>query len=163
MDNYVEEGYLTAIDAVKEITEQKQVNCIGYCIAGTTLSLTLALMKKRGDDSVKSATLFTALTDFAEQGEFTPFLQNDFIDGIEDEVNDKGMLHSYIMARTFSFLRSNDLVYTPAIKSYMMGEAPPAFDLLFWNGLARWQFNICEVSANRITLRRMVLKFWARH
>ena len=38
------------------------------------------------------------------------------------------------MQRTFSFLRSNDLVYGPAIKSYMMGEAPPAFDLLYWNG-----------------------------
>jgi polyhydroxyalkanoate synthase len=33
-----------------------------------------------------------------------------------------------------SFLRSNDLVYGPAIKSYMMGETPPAFDLLYWNG-----------------------------
>ncbi|MEO1733559.1 MAG: class I poly(R)-hydroxyalkanoic acid synthase, partial [Pseudomonadota bacterium] len=50
------------------------------------------------------------------------------------ETADKGMLPSYIMARTFSFLRSTDLIYTPAIRSYMMGEAPPAFDLLYWNG-----------------------------
>ena len=92
------------------------------------------MLKKRGDKSIKSATFFTALTDFSDQGEFTPFLQNDFIDGIEDEVNREGILRSFIMARTFSFLRSNDLVYTPAIKSYMMGEAPPAFDLLYWNG-----------------------------
>ncbi|MGH1577492.1 class I poly(R)-hydroxyalkanoic acid synthase [Planktotalea sp.] len=134
LERYIEDGYLASIREVKEITNQKQVNCIGYCIAGTTLSLTLSLLKKRGDKSIKSATFFTALTDFSDQGEFTPFLQNDFIDGIEDEVNKKGYLQSYIMARTFSFLRSNDLVYTPAIKSYMMGEAPPAFDLLFWNG-----------------------------
>ncbi len=134
LEDYIEEGYLAAIREVKEITGQKQVNCIGYCIAGTTLCLTLSLLKKRGDKSVKSATFFTALTDFSDQGEFTPFLQNDFIDGIEEEVNEKGLLRSFIMGRTFSFLRSNDLVYTPAIKSYMMGEAPPAFDLLFWNG-----------------------------
>ncbi len=38
------------------------------------------------------------------------------------------------MSRTFSYLRSNDLIYGPAIKSYMMGKAPPAFDLLYWNG-----------------------------
>ena len=44
------------------------------------------------------------------------------------------MLKSFVMARTFSFLRANDLIYKPAIKSYMMGEEPPAFDLLFWNG-----------------------------
>lgn len=134
LEGYIEEGYLAAIREVKEITGVKQVNCIGYCIAGTTLSLTLSLLKKRGDKSIKSATFFTALTDFSNQGEFTPFLQNDFIDGIEAEVSEKGMLRSFIMARTFSFLRSNDLVYTPAIKSYMMGEAPPAFDLLYWNG-----------------------------
>src|SRR6056297_1619584 len=91
-------------------------------------------MKKRGDKSVKSATFFTTLTDFSDQGEFTPFLQDDFIDGIEAEIDETGILKSFIMARTFSFLRSNDLVYGPAIKSYMMGEPPPAFDLLYWNG-----------------------------
>jgi polyhydroxyalkanoate synthase len=134
MDDYIQEGFLTAINEAKAITGQKQVNAVGYCIAGTTLCLTLALLKARGDTSVKSATLFTALTDFSDQGEFTPFLQDDFIDGIEAEVEQQGILRSFIMGRTMSFLRSNDLVYTPAIRSYMLGEAPPAFDLLYWNG-----------------------------
>ncbi|MEP3441375.1 MAG: class I poly(R)-hydroxyalkanoic acid synthase [Sulfitobacter sp.] len=134
MEDYVEDGYIAAIEQVKAITEQKQVNAVGYCIAGTTLSLTLSLLKQRGDTSVKSATFFTALTDFSDQGEFQPFLTDDFIDGIEAETEDKGILPSIVMARTFSFLRSNDLVYGPAVKSYMMGETPPAFDLLYWNG-----------------------------
>ena len=72
MEEYIDEGFLTAIDKAKEICKVKQVNAIGYCIAGTTLSLTLALMKKRGDKSVKSATLFTALTDFSDQGDLRP-------------------------------------------------------------------------------------------
>ena len=134
MENYVDEGYLPAISKVKEICGVKQINAVGYCIAGTTLSLTLSLLKQRGDKSIKSATFFTALTDFSDQGEFQPFLTDDFIDGIEAETKDKGILPSVIMARTFSFLRSNDLVYGPAVKSYMMGETPPAFDLLYWNG-----------------------------
>ncbi|WP_417605454.1 PHA/PHB synthase family protein [Primorskyibacter flagellatus] len=134
LEDYIEDGYLTAFREVKEITGQSEVNAVGYCIAGTTLSLTLSLMKQRGDKTVKSATFFTTLTDFSDQGEFTPFLQNDFIDGIEQEVEAKGMLPSFVMARTFSFLRSTDLIYGPAIKSYMMGETPPAFDLLYWNG-----------------------------
>jgi polyhydroxyalkanoate synthase len=134
LEEYIEEGYLTAMNIARDICGSKQVNAIGYCIAGTTLSLTLALLKKRGEKLVKSATFFTALTDFSDQGEFTPFLQNDFVDGIEEEIDQEGILPSFIMARTFSFLRSNDLIYGPAIKSYMMGETPPAFDLLYWNG-----------------------------
>ncbi|MFC3615469.1 PHA/PHB synthase family protein [Lutimaribacter marinistellae] len=134
LEDYVKDGFLTAIDEVKKICGTRQVNAVGYCIAGTTLSMTLSLMKQQGDKSVKSATFFTALTDFSDQGEFTPFLQNDFIDGIEEEVKKQGVLRSYIMARTFSYLRSVDLVYGPAIRSYMLGETPPAFDLLYWNG-----------------------------
>lgn len=134
IEEYIEEGFLTAVAEAKKLTGQKQVNAVGYCIAGTTLHMTLSLMKQRGDKSIKSATFFTTLVDFGDQGEFTPFLQNDFIDGIDDEIEQEGLLRSFIMQRTFSFLRSNDLVYGPAIKSYMMGEAPPAFDLLYWNG-----------------------------
>jgi polyhydroxyalkanoate synthase len=134
LDDYVEEGYLTAIEQVKAITGESQVNAVGYCIAGTTLSMTLALLDKRGDKSIKSATLFTTLTDFSDPGEVGVFLNDSFVDGIEREVGQSGILSSFFMSRTFSYLRSNDLIYTPAIRSYMMGEAPPAFDLLYWNG-----------------------------
>ncbi|PJE30855.1 polyhydroxyalkanoate synthase [Pseudooceanicola antarcticus] len=134
LDDYVEDGFIAAIEQVKQICGVKTVNAIGYCIGGTTLNLTLALLKKRKDRSVKSATFFTTLTDFSDQGDFTPFLQDDFVDAIEDVVQADGILRSHIMARTFSFLRSNDLVYRPAIRSYMLGEQPPAFDLLYWNG-----------------------------
>ncbi|WP_342078756.1 class I poly(R)-hydroxyalkanoic acid synthase [Yoonia sp. SS1-5] len=134
MSDYVEDGYLTAIGEVKKICGVKKVNAVGYCIAGTTLSLTLALMKQRKDTSVNCATFFTTLTDFSDRGEVGVFLDDDFVDGIEAEVQEKGILDSFFMSRTFSFLRSNDLIYGPAIKSYMMGKAPPAFDLLYWNG-----------------------------
>jgi len=134
IETYVEEGYLEAIAQVKAITGEKQVNAVGYCIAGTTLALTLALLKKRRDRSVKSATFLTTLVDFSDQGEFEVFLTDDFVDGIEEEVADKGYLASFFMSRTFSYLRANDLIYGPAIRSYMLGEPPPAFDLLYWNG-----------------------------
>ncbi len=83
---------------------------------------------------MKSATFFTTLTDFSDPGEVGVFLGNDFVDGIERQSREDGMLSKAFMSRTFSFLRSNDLIYQPAIKSYMLGEAPPAFDLLYWNG-----------------------------
>ncbi len=134
MADYIEDGYITAFETVREICGVKKVNAVGYCIAGTTLSLSLAVMKARGLDYVKSATLFTTLTDFSDRGEVGVFLNDDFVDGIEAEVMSAGFLDSFYMSRTFSYLRSNDLIYQPAIRSYMLGEAPPAFDLLYWNG-----------------------------
>ena len=134
LEHYVTDGYKAAIEAAKQITNQKQVNVVGYCIAGTTLALTLAYMQKTKDTSVKSATFFTTLTDFSDHGEIGVFLHDDFVDGIERECADTGILHKKYMSRTFSFLRARDLIYAPAIRSYMLGEQPPAFDLLHWNG-----------------------------
>ncbi|WJS83910.1 class I poly(R)-hydroxyalkanoic acid synthase [Paracoccus sp. TOH] len=133
MDDYVH-AYLEVMDRILDLTDQKKLNVIGYCIAGTTLALTLSLLKQRGDDRVNSATFFTTLTDFEDQGEFTAYLQEDFVSGIEEEAARTGVLSAQLMTRTFSFLRANDLVWGPAIRSYMLGETPPAFDLLFWNG-----------------------------
>ncbi len=134
MADYVEKGVLTAIDQAKAVTGEKRINVAGYCIGGTALSLTLALLERRGDKSIGCATFFTTLTDFKDLGEFTVFLTDDFVDAIEAQCNQVGVLENRIMSRTFSFLRSNDLIYGPAIRSYLMGEAPPAFDLLYWNG-----------------------------
>ena len=134
LDDYIEEGVLTAIREVRAIAGTEDVNAVGYCIAGTTLSMALALMEHRGSKDVASATFFTTLTDFSDKGEVGVFLTDDFVDGIEREVAARGILPAFFMNRTFSYLRSQDLVYAPAVKSYMMGEAPPAFDLLYWNG-----------------------------
>jgi polyhydroxyalkanoate synthase subunit PhaC len=134
MDDYIRDGYLRAMAEVRRITGEPQINAVGYCIAGTTLGLTLAHLHKAGDKTVNAATFFTTLTDFSDPGEVGVFLDNDFVDGIERQSVQDGILSKLFMARTFSFLRSNDLIYQPAIKSYMLGEAPPAFDLLYWNG-----------------------------
>jgi len=134
MTDYIEQGFLTALQQVQAICGVTQVNPIGYCIAGTTLALTLAVLKQRGDATVGAATFFTTLTDFSDQGEVGVFLDDDFLNGIEVQVQAQGVLDKFYMSRTFSYLRSNDLIYQPAIRSYLLGQTPPAFDLLFWNG-----------------------------
>ena len=134
MDDYIRDGFLRAMAEVRRITGEPQINATGYCIAGTTLGLTLAHLQKAGDATVKTATFFTTLADFSDPGEVGVFLNNDFVDGIERQTAQDGILSKLFMSKTFSFLRSNDLIYAPAIKSYMLGEAPPAFDLLYWNG-----------------------------
>ncbi len=132
MDDYVS-AYLSAFEKVRDLTGERQLNAVGYCIAGTTLAMTLGLLAQQGDDQVTSATFLTTLTDFSDQGEFTAYLQDDFVTGIEEEVARTGYLTARLMQRTFSYLRANDLVWGPAVRHYMMGETPPAFDLLHWN------------------------------
>ncbi len=134
MDSYASDGCLAAVRQVKTITGEERINAVGYCIGGTLLALVLAYMSKTGDKSIRSATFFATLTDFSELGELAVFIENDFLEAIENEVADKGYLPSIYMSRTFSFMRASDLVYGPAVRSYLMGEAPPAFDLLYWNG-----------------------------
>ena len=133
LDDYVEKGYLTAIAEVKRQLEVEDVNAVGYCIAGTTLAMTLSRLEQMGDKSVAAATFLTTLTDFSDQGEVGVYLDDDFVDGIERVATEKGILEAFYMTRTFSYLRSNDLIYGPAVKTYLMGEKPPAFDLLYWN------------------------------
>lgn len=134
LDTYLEEGLLTAIDKVLDATEQPNLNVIGYCIGGTLLTCALAYLTSKGQaDKINKATFFTTMTDFKEPGDLGNFLEPGFLKGIVKQVEDVGFLESYFMARTFSFLRSKDLVYAPAVRNYMMGEKPPAFDLLQWN------------------------------
>lgn len=133
-DTYLEEGLLTAIDTVLDITKEDSVNVAGYCIGGTLLACAAAYLTEIGEESkLNKATFFTTMTDFREPGELGNFLEPGFLKGIEAQVAQTGYLESYFMSRTFSYLRAKDLVYAPAVRSYMMGEAPPAFDLLQWN------------------------------
>lgn len=134
IDTYASDGCMAAFREVLRITGEKRLNAIGYCIGGTLLAAVLAYMGRTRDNTVRAAAFFTTLTDFSDTGELSVFLTDDFIDSIEAEVAEKGVLRSIFMSRAFSFMRASDLVYRPAVRSYMMGEPPPAFDLLYWNG-----------------------------
>jgi polyhydroxyalkanoate synthase subunit PhaC len=134
MDSYVQHGVLPAMQKVNELHGNDGINVVGYCIGGTTLALTQAwLAKTKQENPARSCTFFTALTDFEDPGPLKSFIDEGFISGIMIEAGRKGYLDQRIMARTFSFLRPNDLVYGPAVKAYLLGEARPKFDLLFWN------------------------------
>jgi len=133
-DTYLEDGLLKAIDTVLDITKEKSVNVAGYCIGGTLLACAAAYLTEVGQEhKLNKATFFTTMTDFREPGDLGNFLEPGFLKGIQSQVAQTGYLQSYFMSRTFSYLRAKDLVYAPAVRSYMMGEAPPAFDLLQWN------------------------------
>ena len=133
-DNYVDDGQIDAIDTVRDLLDVPSVHTIGYCVAGTTLAATLAVLAVRGQaDKVKSATFFTAQVDFSEAGDLNLFIGDDQMALIKSLTTD-GFLDGRYMAATFNLLRGRDLIWNYVTSNYLLGQDYMPFDLLYWNG-----------------------------
>lgn len=132
-DDYMLEGPLAALDAMEQATGEREANVIGYCLGGTLLAATLAYMAVKGDNRVASATYFVALTDFAEPGELSVFIDEDQLHVLEERMREHGYLEGSDMATTFNMLRANDLIWSFVVNNYLLGKEPFPFDLLYWN------------------------------
>jgi len=134
MDDYVL-AQVEAIDVVRDLLKVDDVHTIGYCVAGTKLAATLALLEARDEaDKVASATFFTAQVDFSEAGDLTMFLGDEQMRLIQQLSADKGFMDGRYMAATFNLLRGRDLIWNYVVNNYMLGEDYAPFDLLHWNG-----------------------------
>lgn len=134
LDDYVLRGQVDAIDTVRELLGVEHVHAIGYCVAGTTLAATLALLEARGEsDKVASATFFTAQVDFSEAGDLNLFVADETLQLIDQISAEKGYLDGRYMAATFNLLRGRDLIWSYVTNNYLMGEEYAPFDLLHWN------------------------------
>jgi polyhydroxyalkanoate synthase subunit PhaC len=134
LDDYVLRGQVDAIDTVRELLGVERVHVIGYCVAGTTLAATLALLEARGEaDKVASATFFTAQVDFSEAGDLNLFVADETLQLIDQLSQEKGYLDGRYMAATFNMLRGRDLIWSYVTNNYLMGEDYAPFDLLHWN------------------------------
>ncbi len=133
IEDYVDLGPLAASDAVREITGSKTVNVMGYCIGGTLLAMTLAWLAARGDERFGATTFMVSLQDFSKVGDTAVFLGEPTIDFMEQQMMERGYLDSREMSNMFNLLRSNDLIWSNVVNNYLLGQKPPAFDLLYWN------------------------------
>lgn len=138
MADVVWDDYIAAqIDAIATVRSElhvANVHTIGYCVAGTTLAATLAILAAQGhDDVVKSATYFTAQVDFSEAGDLTLMVDDRQLTMIE-QLSGDGYLDGRYMAATFNALRGRDLIWNYVVNNYLLGEDYPPFDLLYWNG-----------------------------
>jgi polyhydroxyalkanoate synthase len=134
LDDYVLKGQVDAIDTVRDLLGVEAVHTIGYCVAGTTLASTLALLHAKGEQAkVKSATFFTAQVDFSEAGDLKLFLGDETMGLLQQLTAENGFLDGRYMAATFNLLRGRDLIWNYVVNNYLLGEEPPPFDLLHWN------------------------------
>ena len=163
-EDYIREGPLAALDAIKQATGEDKVNAVGYCVGGTMLAVALAKMAVDHDERIASATLFAAQVDFTYAGDLKVFIDEEQVEAIEQRMAERGYLEGMSMVTVFNLLRSNDLIWPYVINNYLRGKAPFPFDLLYWNSDATrlpaanhsFYMRNCYLD-NKITKGKMVI------
>jgi polyhydroxyalkanoate synthase subunit PhaC len=133
MDDYLISGPIAALEVVRDISGAEKVNLLGLCLGGTLTMATLAYLDAVGLELINSATFLNTLIDFSEPGLLGVFTDDATIRRLERTMKRTGFLPKEDMQRSFNLLRTNDLIWNYAVSSWLMGEEPPAFDLLSWN------------------------------
>jgi polyhydroxyalkanoate synthase subunit PhaC len=133
LDDYLLRGPRMGLDVVRDITGAPQANVVGLCLGGTLTAMMLAYLAEQADDAVRSATLLNTLVDFGEPGPLGVFVDPESVARLERRMASRGYLDAAEMARTFDLLRANDLIWNYVASNWLMGEQPPAFDILAWN------------------------------
>jgi len=134
LDTYV--GALEeAVDVTREIAGSNDVNIWGSCSGGITTSAFLAHLAARGERKVHSATVAVCVLDMAATENSTAgiFVTPETIIAAKGASQLTGVLEGRELARMFAWMRPNDLIWSYWVNNYLLGNAPPAFDILYWN------------------------------
>ena len=134
LDDYLIHGPREALDVIAEITGSPKIDIIGLCLGGALTAMLAAYLTEKGDDRIGSITLLNTLLDYSEPGVLGTFTDEKTVARLERQMAEKGVLEGSQMAGTFDILRANDLIFNYVVSSWLMGQDPPAFDILAWNG-----------------------------
>jgi polyhydroxyalkanoate synthase subunit PhaC len=124
---------LEAIDAIREITGSPEVNILGTCSGGITTALLLGHLAALDDRRVHAATLLVTVLDTTAESQLGLFATRETIEAARQASGAKGVLEGQELAQVFAWLRPNDLVWNYWVNNYLLGDSPPAFDVLYWN------------------------------
>ncbi|MBI1173064.1 alpha/beta fold hydrolase [bacterium] len=132
LEDYRKDGVMQALDAVNAIVPNQKIHAAGYCLGGTILAIAAATMARDKDDRLASITLMAAQVDFAEAGELLLFVDESQVAFLEDMMWDQGYLDRPQMGRTFSTIRSEDLIWSRAVARYFLGKEDLPTDMGVW-------------------------------
>jgi polyhydroxyalkanoate synthase subunit PhaC len=134
LDDYLIHGPREAMDVIGEITGAPKIDIIGLCLGGALTAMLAAYLTEKGDDRIGAITLLNTLLDYSEPGVLGAFTDEKTVARLERQMAATGVLEGSQMAGTFDILRANDLIFSYVVSNWLMGEDPPAFDILAWNG-----------------------------
>jgi polyhydroxyalkanoate synthase subunit PhaC len=124
---------LDAIDEVREVTGQERINVIGFCAGGILTTVALNHLAARGGEPVESAAFAVTMLDFAGRNPINTFGYAPVLSLASWNSRRKGVIDAKAMGSAFTWMRPNDLVWNYWVNNYLMGQDPPAFDILAWN------------------------------
>jgi polyhydroxyalkanoate synthase len=141
LDDYLQDGVLAAMAAVRAASGANRIHAMGYCLGGTFLSIAAAALgrgegpgaKNEKLPSLASVTLLAALTDFTAPGEMGVFIDEDQVKTLQDQMAETGYLSGQQMAGTFQFLNSRDLIWSRNTRRYLLGQDEVGNDMMSWN------------------------------
>ncbi len=133
LDDYLLKGPYEALDVISEITGTDKFNIVGLCLGGSLSVMLLAHLAAHGRDRARSVTLLNTLVDFSEPGPMGCFVDRTSVEHLEKKMQSRGYLDSTEMSGMFDVLRSRDLIWNYVVTGWLLGEKPPAFDILAWN------------------------------
>jgi polyhydroxyalkanoate synthase len=134
LDDYLIHGPREALDVIAEITGSPKIDIIGLCLGGALTAMLAAYLAEKGDDRIGSVTLLNTLLDYSEPGILGTFTDEKTVRRLEKQMAEKGVMEASQMAGTFDMLRANDLIFNYVVSNWLMGQEPPVFDILAWNG-----------------------------
>lgn len=133
MDTYVA-SVIEAVEAVLDITRSDDLNLVGACAGGITASILSSCLNQSDKDVVNSLSLSVCMLNMdSDEMDMNAFTSPAALKTARENSKEKGVLEGAALAKVFSWMRPNDLVWNYHVNNYLMGEAPPAFDLLYWN------------------------------
>jgi polyhydroxyalkanoate synthase len=133
------ETYVAALEdamgIAREITRSPQLHVLGACSGGITSAVLLAHLAARRADWARSLTLLVAMldTDGIANSAMGLFAHLETLDLARTLSGARGVLEGKELAKVFACLRPNDLIFNYWVNNYLMGQTPPAFDVLYWN------------------------------
>jgi polyhydroxyalkanoate synthase subunit PhaC len=133
LDDYIIHGPKTALDVISDITGSPTTDIVGLCLGGTVTAMLAAYLTETGDHRIGSVTLLNTLLDFGEPGVLGTFADERTIERLDAQMARSGVMEGSTMAGTFDVLRANDLIFNYVVSNWLMGQSPPAFDILAWN------------------------------
>ncbi|MBY0500694.1 MAG: alpha/beta fold hydrolase [Alphaproteobacteria bacterium] len=133
-EDYFLDGAYRACELVSTLTQCSSLHTMGYCVGGNLLAaLSAYLAKKPAPFSFQSMTLLATIIDFSQVGDLKIFMDEEYMQYVEKDMMERGVLDATKLKSIFSMLRPNELVWSFFIKNYLLGQVPPAFDFLYWN------------------------------